>query len=86
MSPLELKILLNIYASPVWFDKDYENHKGFISDLEDELIISICPPEKAGYHGLEMRPRGMAYVSRILNLPLPEEAWVDEYGSLIKFS
>lgn len=82
MTPYEIKLLLDIYTSPNWFEgRDEQIFKETIKGFENSGLIAIV-----GYSGTaRLTRKGRAHVIQLCNLLYPAEAtyWVDQFGNKI---
>jgi len=74
MSPLEINIILHIYAGA----RDYENqstaYETATSMFLSEKLITIAPEEED--RTWRLTERGLSYIEYLLSVPLPVATWV----------
>lgn len=82
MSPYEIKLLLDIYTMPSWFeDRDEPILAGTISKFENHGLIVV-----PGLFGsAKLTDKGRAHVIQLCNLlyPVEQKFWTDQFGNKI---
>lgn len=82
MTPYEIKLLLDIYTIPNWFENRSEPILGeTLSKFENNDLIVYG----LGLTNTKLTVKGRAHVSQLCNLPFPQELkqWVDFSGNHI---
>ena len=82
MSPYEIKLLLDIYTMPGWFeDRDEPILAGTISEFENSGLIVV----PGSFGSAKLTDKGRAHVIQLCNLlcPVEQKFWTDQFGNRI---
>lgn len=76
MSPLEIRLLLHIYAMPGEIpDRGYSAQKSALDGFVDQGLVTVMECKTADEHEFRITERGAAYVNALTSLPLPVAYW-----------
>lgn len=77
MTPLEIRLLLDVYTSPRAPD-EWGRHDIYVETIQAFFASNVLEPgTKAdeGDHGLVLTDRGHAFIDALMCLPLPVAVW-----------
>jgi len=83
MSPLELSVLMHCRVFPQPFDEEAMNNKEIIVKFERQDVLESYEAS-IGENGYRLTPKGEAWLTDILNTPMPVQQWVNDKGVIIE--
>ncbi len=81
LTPLHLEILLHACCCPAPFPNQTETSGAYSIELCDQGLIELKENDITRF---VCTARGTAHVKQILNLPLPQQGWMDAQGKPIE--
>lgn len=75
MTPLQIRILLHHYYTPLAWDEPSPAADEEIGYFAAQGLLADRQAGKEGYSRYEITPRGTAFVLALMAVPLPVAAW-----------
>ena len=82
MTPYQLSLLIHLRTSPS--ESLYSGTELYEQTNEEFRLEGVIRHSNTTDSGWELTDKGIAWLTCILNTPIPKQAWVDENGNIIR--